>query len=139
MEKKFDSHKDFEFWSKELTSEEMAKLSPCSFDDKDLSTDFEWLHFDNYVEDNEQTGILHRIAFYNNNCLWQLCYSYNVSGMMSVQCVYSPSDEMFEKSFNEISKLICDESVSENSDIFEHAIYNSKERIFFVGYHYIDE
>lgn len=139
MEKKFDLHNDFEFWSKELTSDEKAKLSPCSFDDKDLSTDFEWLHFDNYVEDSEQTGILHTLAFYNNNCLWQLSYSYNVSGKMTLRCVYSPNDELFEKSFNEIAKLICDERVSENSEIFEHAIYNCKERIFFVTYYYINE
>lgn len=139
MEKKFDLHNDFEFWSKELTEDEKTKLRQCSFDDKDLSTDFEWLHFDNYVEDNELTGVSHRVAFYNNNCLWLLCYSYSVSGKMTLQCVYSPSDEAFEKSFNEISKLLCDEEVSENSTIFEHAIYNCKERIFFVAYYYIDE
>lgn len=139
MEKKFDLHTDFEFWSKELTSEEMGKLCPSVFNEKDLTTDFEWVHYDNYVENNELVGNYHQLAFYNNHCLWQLTYIANESGEMTLQCLYSPNDEAFGYSFDEICDLLCDESVSEDSNLIECVTYKSNERKFIVGYFYIDE
>lgn len=139
MDKRFDSHTNFEFWSKELTAEEIDKLCQSLFNEKDLTTDFEWLHYDNYVENNELAGNYHQLAFYNNHCLWQLTYVANESGEMTLQCLYFPNDEAFSCSFNELTDLLCDKSVSEDNNLIEYVTYESNERKFIVDHYYIDE
>lgn len=137
MEKNFDVNTNFELWSKELTNEEKKSLCSSVFNDKDLSTDFEWLHYDNYVENDDMVGNKHQLSFYNNNCLWQLDYTAYESGTMTLRCVYSPSDQAYEKSFNDICELLCGDSFSDW--LIQHTTYNCDERNFIVEYFYIDE
>lgn len=137
MEKKFNANTDFELWSKELTDGEKKRLCSSVFNDKDLSSDFEWLHYDNYVENDDMVGNKHQLAFYNSNCLWQLDYTAYESGTMALRCLYFPSNQAYEKSFNDISELLCGEPFSDW--LIQHTTYNCDGRNFIVEYLYIDE
>lgn len=94
-----------EFWSKELTAEQKSKLIAMHLDDKDILTDFDWLHYDEYVENSGTSGKSHQLAFYNNGCLWQLSYSFGGIDF-TLECVYEPSEEKSKKSFEDIKDLL---------------------------------
>lgn len=136
MDKQVVFKADIDFWSRELTEEEKKNLDLMVFDDKDLCTDFDWLHFDNYVENNNKQGKEHQIAFYNNNCLWQLNYTYGCGGM-SLQCVYSPNEQVYNESYEAMKDLLCECSVDEDYPVV-HTIYKKKERLFLVEHFAID-
>lgn len=145
MENKFSANNDFEFWSKDLTKDERNSLETLVFNERDLCTDFEWLHYDMYVENESLSGHKHQLAFYNNNCLWQLEYTAFESGNMKLQCVYAPSEDAYSDSFDEICDLLCnfadnnDDYLTDDNYIIEHINYKSKERVFFVEHFYIDD
>lgn len=138
MENKFNVDRDFEFWSNELTKDERKNLEMLVFNEKDLCTDFEWLHYDMYVENDAMSGNKHQLAFYNNSCIWQLDYTAFESGNMKLQCVYAPSEDAYSDSFDEMCDILCsDPSMDER--IIEHTIYKAKERVLFVEHFYLDD
>lgn len=94
-----------EFWSKELTTEQKSKLRVMYLDDKDILTDFDWLHYDEYLENSGTIGKSHQLVFYNNGCLWQLSYSFGGIDF-TLECVYEPSEEKFKNSFELIKDLL---------------------------------
>lgn len=116
-------------WSKELTIEQKSKLIAMHLDDKDILTDFDWLHYDEYVENSGTSGKSHQLAFYNNDCLWQLTYSFG-GVYFRLECVFEPSEEEFKKSFEDIKDLLLGDTnqivhiwAKENNHILKVAYY----------------
>lgn len=95
-----------EYWSKQLTSEEKDNLEPMRLNNKDILTDFDFLHYDNYVEDEDLCGDSVQIAFYDNNCLWQIKYIFN-DEKFTLRCVYKPNKDAFRTSYQSIRSKIC--------------------------------
>lgn len=98
-------------WSRELTEQQKDYADVLFLDGKDLSLDFDYLHNGEYIEKKrESKDESHTLIFYCQDCLWRL--SYEFGGMsMFLDCIISPSDKAFDKSFEEIKKrlLSCDE------------------------------
>lgn len=76
-----------------------------ALNDRDMVTDFDFLHYDNYVEDEELCGDVIQIAFYGNNCLWQIRF---ICGgeKFTLRCVYEPNKSAFRVSYQSIRNKI---------------------------------
>lgn len=122
------------YWSKELTEEQKQKLNSMHLDDEDITTDFDWLHYDNYVENYDTDKKTHQLAFYNNDCLWQLTYFFG-GAYFRLECVFEPSEEKFKKSFEDIKDLLLGDSnqivhiwTKENNHILKVAYYTEEHK-----------
>lgn len=125
-----------DLWSKELSSDEKKSMNVMRLNDKDILTDFEFLHDDNFVEVESEN--VNRIAFYNNNCLWQILYAFNDSSF-SLDCLYSPTSDYFDKSFKDIKERLfaCTDNSDELSPIV-HLMVREDKRVIIVTHYSLD-
>ena len=61
-----------EFWNKEISNEDKIKIESLFLDDKDINTDFFFIHNDDFIENIN--GSKHEIVFFEENCVWQIVY-----------------------------------------------------------------
>ena len=124
------------FWSKKLTEEQKSNLEIMLLNDKDIITDFDFLHYDNYVENEETNGKHHQIAFYHKNCLWQIEYTFG-GEMFSLKCVYEPNKEAFNNSFDSIKELLFECTTEDELSPIVHIVTSEENHFIMVEYYSI--
>lgn len=122
------------YCSKKLSDNEKEKLVFLHLDNKELITDFSYLHDDCYTENEPWNSDEHQIAFFNNNCLWRLRYSFGDSFFL-LNCVYEPSEIAFENSFANIKERLfaCTEDEHDTPIV---SIATKKDRRWLLVYHF---
>ena len=124
------------YWSKELTEEQKANLVVMPLNDKDIVTDFDYLHYDNYVENDELRGKVHQIAFYKDNCLWQIEYTFGYN-IFTLRCVYEPNEEAFNKSCESIKEILFECTTEDELSPIVHILSSEENHYLSVGYYSI--
>ena len=125
-----------DYWSKELTRKQKANLVVMPLNDKDITTDFEFLHHDNYVENDKLSGEKHQIAFYHKNCLWQIEYTFD-GELFTLRCVYEPNEETFNKSYESIKEILFECTTEDELSPIVHILTTKDKHFLNVKYYSI--
>ena len=82
---------------------ENKKFIPSPIDDKNTSSEFDWLFGDGYSEDKSVTRqFLHSGTFTNNDVLWEYRYSYGSNTLTLSTNVNLKEGDKYTKSYNGI-------------------------------------
>lgn len=122
-------------WNVQLTEEEKAELIPAEFDDKDLLTDFDYLHGGDYIErQSPNDSRLYYILFFDEHCCaWQLLYSHN-GNSFGLNCI-SRNTSNFGEVWRDMLERVNTEYDEDNPLVQETIIDKEHQSVSVFYYH----
>ena len=125
-------------WNVDIAEEQKDRLVPAILDDKDILTDFDYLHSEEFIEQvNPNNDNEYQIAFYNNGCLWVITYIYGCE-TFRLKCLYKTDKELFKTSLNDIIERVVTD-FDENNQLVIHFYELEDKDTFEVEYYHIDD
>ena len=127
-----------DIWNIDINEIGKDRLDAALLDDKDILTDFDYLHSGNFIEQkNPHKDMEYQVAFYNFSCLWMLTYIYGGESF-SLKCLLKADEERFKASLKDITERIVTDFDEDNQLVVHFYELDDKET-FVVEYYHIDD